>query len=41
MRFVSRLHEHDKEHGEAAKLYTKYLTVASTVGVSDSVCSVV
>ncbi|XP_065919485.1 cell division cycle protein 23 homolog [Dysidea avara] len=31
---LAKLHEHDKEHGEAAKLYTKYLTVASTVGTT-------
>ena len=32
----NRLHEHDKEYSEAASLYTKYLAMASTTGVSCS-----
>ena len=31
---INRLHEHDKEYGEAASLYTKYLAMANTTGVS-------
>ena len=31
-----RLHEHDKEYGEAASLYTKYLAMTNTTGVSCS-----
>ena len=41
MCFVPRLHEHDKEHSEAAKLYTKYLAMVNTVGVSNRLCCTV
>lgn len=33
---VHRLHEHDKEYSEAAKLYIKYLAMVSTAGVSNT-----
>ena len=32
--YHDRLHEQDKEYGQAASLYTKYLTVVTSTGVS-------